>query len=53
VLDVMMPTMNDWEVIDVLKRRITRAGVRITLTHKEFALLSCLPRIKANCCRAR
>jgi two-component system copper resistance phosphate regulon response regulator CusR len=25
--------------IDVLKRRVTRAGVRITLTNKEFALL--------------
>ncbi|MNL12223.1 Transcriptional activator protein CopR [compost metagenome] len=25
--------------IDVLKRRVTRAGTRITLTNKEFALL--------------
>ncbi len=28
--------------IDVLKRRVTRAGVRITLTNKEFALLQLL-----------
>jgi len=37
--------------IDVMKRKVSRQGQRITLTAKEFGLLHLLARRRARCCR--
>jgi two-component system copper resistance phosphate regulon response regulator CusR len=39
--------------LDLLRRRVTRAGKRIDLTAKEFARLNCCCATKARFCHAR
>lgn len=37
-------------MVDLVSRKVTRSGTRITLTSKEFTLLEFSSAIKAKCC---
>lgn len=39
-------------MVDLVSRKVTRSGTRITLTSKEFTLLEFSSAIKAKCCRS-
>lgn len=40
-------------MVDLVSRKVTRSGTRITLTSKEFTLLEFSFAIRAKCCPAR